>query len=96
MAKVLITFDIDGTILYSVPGSVQHSVAIQRVANEMFGIPYDIPIKEYCHSNFSGTTDSWIAKTIIAKATNKEEVTQEELDEFEKQEVEIFHKYYPN
>ena len=95
MAKVLVTFDIDGTILYSVPGSVQHSVAIQRVANELYGVPYDIPIRDYCNSNFSGTTDSWIARVIIQKATNKENVTQEELDNFEKAEVEVFHKYYP-
>ena len=93
MAKVLVTFDVDGTILYSVPGTVQHSEAIQHTAREMFGIT--TPIKEYTKSNFAGTTDSWIAKIIIQKALNKEDVSQEELDEFEKKEVEIFHKYYP-
>ena len=92
--KVLVTFDIDGTILLSVPGSLQHSEAIKKTANDLYKIPLEVDIKEFCNSNFSGTTDSWIAKVIIQKATGKEEVTQEELDAFEKAEDENFHKYF--
>lgn len=94
MEKVLVTFDVDGTLITSVPQSKQHTDAIKETAIRLFGLPKDIDIKKFCQSNFSGTTDSWIAKTIIQKATGKSEVTQEELDNFEKSEDEIYHRDY--
>jgi len=91
---VLVTFDIDGTILSSPGGGKTHTDAIALTANELYNVPLDVDIKDYCHSRFSGTTDSWIAKTIIQTATGKKEVTKEEIDAFEIREYENFIKLY--
>ena len=93
--KVLVTFDVDGTILSSPGGGVTHINAIKTTAFELYGIPKEVNIKEYCHSNFSGTTDSWIAKVIIETATNKP-ATDAQLDEFHNKEDELYHQYYDN
>ncbi|EAY09868.1 haloacid dehalogenase-like hydrolase family protein [Trichomonas vaginalis G3] len=92
--RVLVTFDVDGTLLTSVPQSKQHTDAIKETAIKLYNLPQNVDIKKFCNSNFSGTTDSWIAKTIIQNAMQRQEVTQEELDIFEKKEDEIYHRDY--
>lgn len=92
--KVLVTFDIDGTILRSAGGGKTHTEAISRTANELYGVPLNVDIKEYCKSSFSGTTDSWIAEIIIQTATGRKDVTQEELNVFEEKEYLNYIKLY--
>ena len=78
---------------FSPGGGVTHIRAIKEVAYELYGVPLEVDIKDYCHSNFSGTTDSWIAKVIIETATNKP-ATDEQLEQFHQKEDQNYHSNY--
>lgn len=93
MEKVLVTFDIDGTILNCADGGENHIKAVNHTAFDLYKVPLDTNLEEYIGHTFVGTTDSWIAEEIIKKATGVQTVAQKDLDAFEKLECEYYEKF---
>ena len=79
--NILVTFDIDGTILTSPGGGIIHK---KSIINTIFNI-YKIEINDvekFIGYTFSGTSDRAITKSVIQKITNKENISEEELNFF--------------
>ncbi|OHS92679.1 haloacid dehalogenase-like hydrolase family protein [Tritrichomonas foetus] len=94
MEKILVTFDIDGTLIQSAEGGIDLNAAINKAAFDVFGIDQDM--EEYIESSFSGTTDYWIANEIAKRAkpdcNNREELIQK----FLKLETKYYHELFEN
>ena len=79
--KVLVTFDIDNTLIGHAKGGYGQNKAVNQAALELYGIDQDI--RKYIGTSFAGTTDYWIGQEIIKRicpnAENMEELTQKFL-----------------
>ena len=65
MQKILITFDIDGTLLKFGGNSAKHPIAFQKAFSEMF-TPVDLPEK-YLGKRLEGASDLLLATKMIEK-----------------------------
>lgn len=81
MSKVLVTFDIDNTLIGHAKGGYSQNKAVKQAAFELFGIDQNIP--QYIGSSFAGATDYWIGREIVKKRypgiENSDELTQKFL-----------------
>jgi len=87
---VLVTFDIDGTILKSPSGCEVHSEAIKSAAVEICGLSKDINIRDYIGVSFAGRTDSFLTDVVLRKSIGDYEKSQ--WNDFRMKECEEFRK----
>jgi len=88
--NVLVTFDIDGTLIESADGGFEHTDIMRRVAMEMCGLEDGITITELLGQSLSGTTDYWVTKKIIEKTVGLDYVNHEFICKFGKRECELY------
>ena len=79
MKNILVTFDIDSTLLKTFPNS-PHSRSLRFAMKELFGI--DVCPSQYLNVSFCGCSDEWIVREIIKKATASEKPPKATRDEF--------------
>ncbi|OHT06120.1 haloacid dehalogenase-like hydrolase family protein [Tritrichomonas foetus] len=89
MKNILVTFDIDSTLLKTLQSS-PHNRALQHALKEMFGV--DERPAVYLNVSFSGCSDEWIVNELIKKATNSQTAEKKLRDKF----VEISEKIFPD
>ena len=90
--NVLVTFDIDGTLIGQGFGGINHGEAMRHALNVLFGI--DQTPNQYLHRNFVGCTDMWIAAETIKKILNVDECPKEYIDKFYKLAGEHFQQHH--
>lgn len=88
--NILITFDIDGTIMLAGNGGMDHRNAMRYAINTLFGIDKDP--RHFLQREFDGCSDKWIAAECIKKAMGTEEASEEMIDKFYKLSGEYFVK----
>lgn len=78
--KILVTFDIDGTLMLAGNRGQDHRDSMRHALNVLYGI--NLCPSEYLQTHFAGYSDYKIVTECVRKATNKEEVTPEEIYKF--------------
>ena len=78
--NILVTFDIDGTLIGQGLGGIDHRNAFKYALKTLFGVDKDP--NEVMGRSFVGCTDMWIGSETIKKILNKDECPQEYIDKF--------------
>ncbi|KAK8858307.1 hypothetical protein M9Y10_013409 [Tritrichomonas musculus] len=89
--KVLVTFDIDNTLIGHAKGGYSQNKAVSQAAFELLGIKQDIP--SFIGCSFAGTTDYWIGQEIVKKACPNADNTDELTQKFLQLEAKYFEIY---
>lgn len=89
MEQVLVTFDVDGTLIQSSDGGVEHINAINKAARDFLHIDEDAV--EFLGCSFNGTTDIWLVKQLVQKAKPERVDDETFIDDFKEEEIKNYY-----